>query len=236
MNFSAQNQNSANISATGTNYIDQQMRPIRISLFDSHPITLLGLKALLTEEAGYEVTGAFQSTNNITEHIKLQKPDIVLIDFHLPNVDSLRIIEQIIAAGSSKVVVMAASLNATETCQLVKIGVKGLLLKEMPVTLIIQCLQSVNAGKEWMERNSIKSAFEKILRREAQYQAISANLSPSEIKLAILIASGDNSRSAAQKLNLSEGSARVYMNRIYTKLNIANRIQLAQILKERELI
>ena len=168
MNSIAQIQNKTNIAAVGTNYIGQQAVPIRVALVDSHPITLFGLSALLSKEAGYEVTGAFQSTNNITEHIKLQKPDIVLLDFHLPNADGLKIIEQLIAAGSPKIVVLTESLNGAETCQLIKTGVKGVLLKEMPTTLILQCLHRVYAGGEWMERNSVKSAFEQILRREAE--------------------------------------------------------------------
>ena len=215
----------------------QREKSVRVLLIDSQPIVLLGLKTLLTEEAGYTVTGTFSHANNITEHVKLQKPDIVVMDFHLPNTDGMKAIQQIRSGGGAiRIVILTGSLNDSETCNLVKAGIKGILLKEMPTTLILQCLQRVHAGGEWMERNSMKSAFEQILRRESEYQSIATHLSPSEMNLAVLIATGHNNKSAARQLNLSDGSARVYINRIYNKLNITNRIQLAHLLKEKNLI
>lgn len=159
------------------------------------------------------------------------------MDFHLPNTDGMKAIQQIRSEGEAiRIVILTGSLNDSETCNLVKAGIKGILLKEMPTTLILQCLQRIHAGGEWMERNSMKSAFEQILRRESEYQSIATQLSSSEMNLAVLIATGHNNKSAARQLNLSDGSARVYINRIYNKLNITNRIQLAHLLKEKNLI
>lgn len=213
-------------------------KPIRVLLVDPHPVTLLGLSALLADNKDYEIVGSLNSESGIAETIKLKQPDIVLMDLHLPEVDSLKLIQEIQATGGSaiKVVILAATLSEAETCDLVKNGVKGVLLKEMPTALITQCLQRIHLGGEWLERRSMKLAFEQILRRESEFQAIAAHLSPNELSLATLIAAGHNNKSAARQLQLSEGSARVYLNRIYTKLQVSNRLQLALLFKERGLV
>ncbi len=212
-------------------------QPIRILLVDSHPIALLGLSTLLANKKDYEIADSLNSESRIIETIKLKQPDIVLMDFHLPGVDSLKLVREVQVVGGStiKIVILTAALNKTETCDLIKSGVKGILLKEMPTMLITQCLQRVYAGGEWLERRSMRLAFEQILRRESELQAIATYLSPREMNLATLIATGHNNKSAARQLQITEGSARVYLNRIYSKLQVSSRLQLALLFKEKGL-
>lgn len=211
---------------------------IRIVLVDSHPIALLGLNTLLTSNQEFEIVASLNSENQLVETIKLTQPSIILMDFHLPGIDGIQLVQDAQMAGGSgaKIVIYTAALNKTETCDLIRMGVKGILLKEMPISLIRQCLRQVHAGGEWLERRAMRSAFEQILRRESELQAISAQLSPREINLATLIATGHNNKSAARELQISEGSARVYLNRIYSKLHISNRLQLALLFKDKGLV
>lgn len=211
---------------------------IRIVLVDSHPIALLGLNTLLTSNQEFEIVASLNSENQLVETIKLTQPSIILMDFHLPGIDGIQLVQDAQMAGRSgaKIVIYTAALNKTETCDLIRMGVKGILLKEMPISLIRQCLRQVHAGGEWLERRAMRSAFEQILRRESELQAISAQLSPREINLATLIATGHNNKSAARELQISEGSARVYLNRIYSKLHISNRLQLALLFKDKGLV
>lgn len=212
--------------------------PIRILLVDAHPITLLGLSTLLSDNSNYEIVSKLNSASHIVETLKLKQPDLVLMDLHLPGVDGIKLVQEVqaVGGGALKVVILAAALSETETCEIIRSGVKGILLKEMPAVLIMQCLQRVHSGGEWMERNSMKLAFEQILWRESGYQTIAVQLTPSEMSLATLIAMGHNNKSAARQLQITEGSARVYLTRIYNKLQVPNRLQLALLFKEKGLV
>lgn len=213
-------------------------QPIRVLLVDPHPIVLLGLNTLLDNSTDYEIVDKLNSVNYMMELIKLKQPDIVLMDLHMPGVDGFKLIKEVQALGENdvKIVIHATTLNETETCDLVKSGVKGILLKEMPIALITQCLQVVHLGGEWIERRSMRMAFEKILRRESGLQVIATHLSVREMSLAALIAKGYSSKLAARELQLTEGSVRVYLNRIYSKLKVTNRLQLAILFKEKGLV
>ena len=136
-------------------------RSIRIVLIDSHPIALLGLNTLLTSNHEFEIVASLNSENQMVETIKSTQPDIILMDFHLPGVKGVQLVHDVQVAGgnTAKIVIYTASLSKTETCDLIRTGVKGILLKEMPISLIRQCLRQVHAGGEWLERGAMRSAF-----------------------------------------------------------------------------
>jgi len=210
---------------------------IKVLLIDPHPIVLFGLSVVLEEEDTLEIVGTLHSVARIQDVSKLNKPDIVLIDPHSPGVDGLNQVRQVQAVFGSetKIVVYTAAVNQSETCDLIRMGVKGILLKEMPVSQIPQCLKKVHAGGEWLDRRSVRMAFEQILQRELAHQKVSAHLSSREMSLAALIAKGYSSKLAARELQITEGSVRVYLNRIYSKLHISSRLQLALLFKEKGL-
>ncbi|MER2512708.1 MAG: response regulator transcription factor [Nitrosomonas ureae] len=210
---------------------------IKVLLIDPHPIVLFGLSVILEEEDTLEIVDTLHSVARIQDVSKLNKPDIVLIDPHSPDVDGLNQVKQVQAVfgNETKIVVYTAAVNQSETCDLIRMGVKGILLKEMSVSLIPQCLRKVHAGGEWLDRRSVRMAFEQILQRESAHQKVSTHLSSREMSLAALIAKGYSSKLAARELQITEGSVRVYLNRIYSKLHISSRLQLALLFKEKGL-
>ncbi len=207
---------------------------IKVLLIDPHPIVLFGLSATLEVEDNLEVVSALNSADRIKDVLKLEKPDIVLMDPRVPGTEWLTQVKQVQAAYGSdvKIVIYTSAVSQTETCDLIKMGIRGILLKETPVLHVPQCLKKVHAGGEWLDRRSMRLAFEQILQRESAHQALSTHLSNREMCLAALIAKGYSSKSAARELQISEGSVRVYLNRIYSKLHISSRLQLALLFKE----
>lgn len=115
---------------------------ILILLIDSHPVTLLGLNSLLTDKVGCVVVDSLSSADSVIETVKRQQPDIVLMDIRMTDVDGVKCVRDIFVAGKhiAKVVILTAALDENETCQLIKCGVKGILLKEMRPELIVQCI------------------------------------------------------------------------------------------------
>lgn len=210
---------------------------IKVLLVDPHPIVLFGLSVILEVDDIFEVVATLNSAKHIMDALKLNKPDIVLMDPHGPGEEGLKQVRQVQESVGSevKVVIQTATVTQAETCELIRLGVKGILLKEMPIELIPQCLKKVHAGEEWLDRRSLRLAFEKILQRELAVQVISGHLSKREMSLAALIAKGYSSKLAARELQLTDGSVRVYLNRIYAKLKVSNRLQLALLFKEKGL-
>jgi DNA-binding NarL/FixJ family response regulator len=210
---------------------------IRVLLIDSHPITLLGIRTLLQEQADISLIDALSVPAGILDLITQQCPDIVLMDIRTADGKGMEVVRSISTLNvPTRVVVLTAALNDSETCELIRLGVKGVLLKEMPTYLIIQCLRRVSEGGKWFERRSMTSALELVLKREMEFQELSHCLSVRELELAMLIATGCRNKTASKYLGLSVGSVSVYLNRIYRKLNVSNRLEMTLFLKEKGVI
>lgn len=211
---------------------------VRILLADSQPIVMHGLRALLKEQEDFVIVDMLTTATGLVDAVQSRQPDILLMDLQIKDGQGMELIRELslIQDLSTRIAILTAELTHTETCELIKYGVNGVLLKDMPTNLIMQCLRSVYAGNRWLERHSTTLALERILQAEASYQDIARQLSKRELELATLIAKGTANKLAATTLNLSEGSVRTYLNRIYTKLNLANRLELSLYFRARGLI
>lgn len=210
---------------------------IRIMLIDSIPITLYGLQALLTKHINCEIICANTPSGDIVKMVEQQKPDIALLDFHLLEHNSIELVRKIqnTNKGCIKTIIFSSNINENDTYSLIKCGIKGILPREINTPLIIQCILRVYAGGEWLDRDAVRQAFSFALKKEAEYQTLCRNLSSREISLVKLVAAGYKHKAAARKLNLSDGSTRVYLNRIYHKLGINNRQELISLLNKKQL-
>jgi DNA-binding NarL/FixJ family response regulator len=128
-----------------------------------------------------------------------------------------------------KVVVLTAALDEDEVLEAIQLGVRGVLLKTMPSELLIQCIKKVYAGGEWLEKNSVARALEKLLKRESDMQNLQklpAPLTPREIDLIRLVANGHSNKKIAEQRHISEGTVKVHLHNIFDKLQIKSRVAL----------
>lgn len=203
--------------------------PIRLLLADPHPILLHGLRALLREQADFRVVASLSSAAGLIEAVERHRPELVLMALQFQDGSALSVIQALGArpGGTPRLVVLTATLTHADTCALIEAGVSGLLLKAMPTEVILQCLRQVQAGGIWFERYATGQALESLLRGELDRQTQANQLTPREQELAALIAQGRSIQAMAVQLTLSEGTVRNYLNRLYAKLGVANRAELA---------
>ena len=103
----------------------------------------------------------------------------------------------------------------------------------MAAQLLVQCIRHVYEGGEWLEKRSVKLAFEKLLRHEAELQKISTILTPREIHLVELVANGLSNRDIAASIHISEGTVKTHLHNIYDKLGLKNRVALTRYAQEK---
>ena len=126
-------------------------------------------------------------------------------------------------------------MDEEQTIDALKYGVKGVVLKDMPAHLLVQCLQKVVTGGIWMEKDSIGHAFEKMLQREAGMRRIATILTARETEVMRAVAKGLSNQQIAEKLFVSEGTIKIHVHNIYRKLGINNRVDLTLYAQKRGL-
>ncbi len=216
---------------------DDYQHVVGIVLADSHPVTLKGIEQILTEEPNLKILDSCVDSESTLDALNEHKPSLLLLDLDLAGKNGLNILAEIARKNLPvKVVIFAVAMDDEQTFEAIRLGVRGVLLKTMDTSLILQCLRKVVQGGEWLERHLVTSALEKTLRQQATFEKLNKLLTQREIELALLVGKGFCNKLAARQLSVSEGSIKVYLNRIYSKLGINNRVELTLFLKKHGLI
>jgi len=171
------------------------------------------------------------------QEVRRHQPDRLVIDINLPDRNGLELINELKNSSLEvKVVVLTATMDEEQTIDALRFGVKGVVLKDMPSHLLVQCLQKVAAGGLWMEKESIGQAFEKMLHREAGMRRLATILTPRETEVMRCVATGSSNHQIAEKLIVSEGTIKIHVHNIYRKLGINNRVDLTLYAQKRGLV
>jgi DNA-binding NarL/FixJ family response regulator len=211
--------------------------PISLVIADDHPIVLAGLLHVLASEPDFTVLATCSDGEQTLAAVRQHQPDIVLLDLHMPRMGGIEVLRQIRQEKlPSQVVLLGSTVDEDEVLESIRLGVRGVLLKEMPTHLFIQCLRKVSSGGEWMEKRSVGLALENLLKRESDLEKVTKLLTTREIELLKLAASGLSNLEIAQKLYISEGTTKVHLHNIYEKLQLKSRVALSLYAKDKGLV
>jgi DNA-binding NarL/FixJ family response regulator len=210
---------------------------IRLVLADDHPLILNGLETFLKNENGFQVLASCIDGVEALAAVQKYLPDILVLDIRMPKKDGTAVLKEIRELGLAvKTVILTAEISQQELIQCVRLGVQGIFLKEMPLRLLVQCLQKVYAGGQWLERQSFTGAMETLLRREEGLEELGRSLTNREIDIIKLVGRGLRNREIAEKLFITEGTVKVHLHNIFRKLNVQSRSFLIQYVVSKGLI
>jgi DNA-binding NarL/FixJ family response regulator len=207
--------------------------PIRVILVDDHPLVLNGLYHLLQEYPEFEVLDRCLSGGEALAAIRRHHPDILVLDLLMPGMDGLEVVRSLQnEEPHPNVVLLTAALNEDQLIEALKLGVRGFVLKEMATKLLVECLRRVNAGGQWLEKDSAGRAMAKLVRQEAKSREIANILTPREIEVVGMVAKGFSNREIGSHLCIAEGTVKIHLHNVYEKLKINRRAELVRLAEE----
>ncbi len=210
---------------------------LKLVLADPHPIVLFGLESMLLREGDIQVLALCAHSDVALEAVRTHSPDILLTDMDLPGSGGLALIAKLRELKlPTRVVLLASHLTSEQAATALRLAVDGVVLKSMPVYLLMQCVRKVQAGGQWLEKESFSRAMEKILRREAGVKQVASVLSPREIATVQLVAVGLSNREIGERLFISEGTVKIHLSNVYRKLGIDSRVDLTVLAREKGLV
>jgi DNA-binding NarL/FixJ family response regulator len=196
--------------------------PIRVVLADDQPLFLAGLESLLLRAGEVEVVGRCSSGRDALATVLRTRPDLLVLELRLRDLDGFGLLRELAGRDlPTRIVVLAAELDAESALEALRLGARGVLLKEMAPRLILECVRRVHRGETWIERRLAGQALERAARRGSPTE-----LSAREVELVRLAAGGLRNREIAVRLAIAEGTVKAHLHNIYQKLHIDRRVAL----------
>jgi DNA-binding NarL/FixJ family response regulator len=193
-------------------------RAIKVLLADDHTIVRQGLKLILAAQPDFEVVGEAANGREAAELAEKLRPDIVLMDVQMPELNGIEATRRMVAANSRvKVLVLSMHKEALYVREVLKAGARGYILKDAIDTELLSAMRSVARGDGYISPG-VSSAL------LTDYREQSSNpldtLSTREREVLQLIAEGKTNKEVATKLNLSVYTVDSHRGKIMEKLNL----------------
>ena len=199
---------------------------IRVLVADDHAIVRRGICALLATEPGIEVAGEACDGHEAVAEVERLRPDVVLMDIVMPEMDGLEATRLITASQpDTRVLVLTSFGGDDQVFPAIRAGAQGYLLKDSRPQELVSAIRQVHSGES--------SLHPTVARRLLQELSPSSEgtdgepLTPREVQVIQLVAQGYTNRQIGEELSISEATVRTHMSKILAKLNLGSRTQAA---------
>jgi len=200
------------------------MSVLRVLVADDHALVRSGIVALL-EAAELEVAGQASTGREAVAAAARLRPDVVLMDIRMPDMDGIEATAAVTAAPDAPSVLVLTTFDLDEyVYRALAAGASGFLLKDAPPDRLVEAVRTVAAGEALLAPGLTRRLIERYLTAPPAAQPPD-HLTPREQEIWLLIASGLSNAEIGRKLFLSEATVKAHITRLLAKLGLRDRVQ-----------
>ena len=213
---------------------------IKIVIVDDHALFREGLASILRLEKDIEVLGLAGSVQEAVEMIGQLKPDIVLMDFTLPDGNGVNATKLVLAEHSEcKIIFLTMSEQDENLFAAIRSGAKGYLLKNLSPSKLVASIRAVQQGESALSRTMTLRLMDELTRTKAAEQRIDGalnELTTREIDVLRELVAGYTNREIADRLVISQNTVKYHVHALLDKLDLSNRREAAEYAKRHGLV
>jgi two-component system, NarL family, nitrate/nitrite response regulator NarL len=201
---------------------------ITLLIADDHAIFRDGLRKLLDSEEEIIIVGEASNGAECIKMLGKLKPDILLLDLRMPDTDGFAVLEQVnFDTIPTRVIVLTAAEDDSDVVRAMRLGARGILLKESAIDLLVKSIYRVHAGEIWLDShmtaeviNTFTASSKSGARSEKRL------LSDREMQIVQLVTQGFQNKEIGKELFISENTVKNHLHNIFDKIGVSDRLEM----------
>ncbi|MEU7854703.1 response regulator transcription factor [Nonomuraea sp. NPDC049141] len=215
-------------------------RPLRVVIADDQALVRSGFGMILAAD-GIEVAAEAANGAEAVAAVRRTRPDVVLMDIRMPEMDGLEATRQIMAGATDETRVLILTTYDLDhyVYAALTMGASAFLLKDVTPEHLVAAVRLVRAGDALLAPTITRRLVERFARRDEARAAVHRDLSeltPRELEVLRLLATGLSNAELAERLSLSQTTVKTHVARILSKLGLRDRVQAVVLAYETGLI
>jgi len=208
---------------------------IRVLIVEDHPIVREGLRSILLTDQAIEIVGEARDGSEAVTKLAEMKPNVILMDVGMPNMDGIEATRRIKDKSPSVAVIILTMYDKdTFVIDAVRAGASGYLLKDTSRELLLHTVQAVSSGATLIESSLLSEAISSLVASTNGHKKPRAHtatglesLTPRELEVLKLLTEGRANRDIGEELGIAQATVKKHMQSIIAKLDASNRIDAA---------
>lgn len=203
---------------------------ITILLADDHRIVRKGLRSLLEKEENLKIVGEADTGRLALQLVLKLKPDVVVMDVSMPDLNGVDATRQIVnEAPSVKVIALSMHSDRHFVAGMLQAGARGYLLKDCAYEELVDAILNIIAGQTYLSKQIANVVVKDYIKKLSKSESwISSNLSPREREVLQLLAEGLNTKEIANRLHVSSKTVETHRLHVMNKLHIHSIAELTK--------
>lgn len=209
--------------------LDAAAGVIRVVLADSQAIYRVGMRKIFALEDDIRIVAQADSLETLHSALGRFPADIILLESSLIAGTTDAIPELVRLAPGVKIIVQANGTDESNTVELYRRGVRGIIPRSISPDLLVKCVRKIAVGETWIDNQSVNWVIE-AYRSQASSMAGNRSqprLSPKELAIIACITQGKRNKEIAYQLGTTEQVIKNYLRKVYDKLGVSDRLELA---------
>jgi DNA-binding NarL/FixJ family response regulator len=208
---------------------DSSANAIRLIVADSEPIFRVGIRKIVAVEDDIRILAQVESASSAVTAVGRYETDLILFEYALSESPFETVKSLLNLSPSLKIVLVMSEPTEEETVELLRLGVRGIVTRSIAPDLLIRCIRKVYEGETWLDNKGVNWVIEAYRAQASQLTSPRSRvkLSPKEIKIIAGVTQGLRNKDIAQEVGTTEQVVKNYLRKVYDKLGVSDRLELA---------
>lgn len=202
----------------------------KVVVADDHPVVRIGVRNILAAVPEFQIAGECSDGDAALLMVRSVQPDLLILDLAMPKMSGIEVLRALRTTNPTlKTLVLAATVDRRQTLEILQLGARGILLKDVVAERLGTACRAVISGRYWLGDATVTDIVQ-AMADPAGLQLPDPNgttLTPRQLQIVKAVVEGRSNKDIAEKLTISEETVKRHLTIIFDKTGMSSRLELA---------